>query len=344
MKNNLLIGLTLGALVAGAVSITTAQNATTSRLDTVKKRGKLICGVNDKLPGFGFLDSNGKYSGFDVDFCKGVAAAVFGDSSKVDYVPLTAAARFTAIQSGEVDVVFRNTTMTSSRDGEVGVDFGPINFYDGQGVMVKSDSPAKRIIDLDGATICTNQGTTTEQNMNDYGRLKKKAFKVVTYADFDKVMAAFDQGRCDAVTTDSSGLASRRATAAKPEEYRILGEVISKEPLAPFVAQNDSKWLDIVSWTVYATIFAEEYEITSRNIDSLKSSADPLIKRFVGLEGNSGKGLGLNPDFAADVIKAVGNYGEIYNRNLGPKTKLNIPRRLNANYEVGGLLYSPPFR
>ena len=337
--------LALGALAAGTVtSITIAQSTTASRLDTVKKRGKLICGVNAALPGFGFLDSAGKYSGFDVDFCKAVAVAVLGDASKVDYVSLTAAARFTAIQSGEVDVVFRNTTMTSTRDGEVGVDFGPINFYDGQGVMVKSDSPAKRIIDLDGATICTNQGTTTEQNINDYGRLKKKQFKVVTYADFDKVMAAFDQDRCDAVTTDSSGLASRRAAAAKPESYRIIPEIISKEPLAPFVAQNDSKWRDVISWVVYATIYAEEYDITSRNVDSLKTSADPLIKRFVGVEGTTGKGLGLAPDFAADVIKTIGNYGEIYNRNLGPKTKLNIPRRANASYEVGGLLYAPPFR
>jgi general L-amino acid transport system substrate-binding protein len=342
---NIAIGaLTLTAISASIATITVAQTQSNSRLDVVKKRGKLICGVNDKLAGFGFLDSNGKYSGFDVDFCRGVAVAVFGDASKVDFVPLTAAARFTAIQSGEVDVVFRNTTYTSSRDGEVGVDFGPIVFYDGQGVMVKADSPAKRITDLDGATICTNQGTTTEQNMNDYGRLKKKQFKVVTYADFDKVMAAFDQGRCDAVTTDSSGLAARKATSAKPEAYRILGEVISKEPLAPFFAQNDSRWADVVRWTVLSTIYAEEIDLNSRNIDSAKASADPVVRRFLGVEGNSGKGLGLTADFAYDVVKAIGNYKEIYDRNLGPKTKLHIPRTLNANYESGGLLYAPPFR
>ncbi len=342
--------LVIGALALAGVAtgvayfgMGTAQG-NTSRLDTVKKRGKVICGVNATTIGFGFVDSSGKYSGFDVDFCRGVAAAVFGDSSKVDFVSLTAAARFTAIQSGEVDVVFRNTTWTSSRDGEVGVDFGPINFYDGQGVMVKANGAAKRILDLAGATICTNQGTTTEQNINDYFRQRKQQIKVVTYQDFNLVMAAFDQGRCDAVTTDASALASRKATAADPTDYRILGEIISKEPLAPFVAQNDSKWLDVVSWTVYATIYAEELELNSRNIDAAKTSADPSIRRFLGLEGTSGKGLGLSADFAVDVIKAVGNYKEIYDRNLGPKTKLNIPRRQNANYESGGLLYSPPFR
>jgi general L-amino acid transport system substrate-binding protein len=337
--------LAVGTLTASIATITIAQQAApASRLDTIKKRGKLICGVNGVVPGFGFLDSNGKYSGFDIDFCKGVAAAVFSDASKVDYVSLNAAARFTAIQSGEVDVVFRNSTMTSSRDGEVGVDFGPVNFYDGQGVMVKAKSDTKRIVELDGGTICTNQGTTTEQNINDFFRQRKKQIKVVTYQDFDKVMAAFDQDRCDAVTTDSSALASRKATSAVPEAYRILGEIISKEPLAPFVAQNDSKWRDVVSWTVYVTIYAEELEITSRNIDSLKGSPDPVIRRFLGLEGNSGKGLGLENDFAVNIIKSVGNYKEIYDRNLGPKTKLNIPRRLNSGYLQGGLLYAPPIR
>ncbi len=334
-------------LMAAAValpSIVAQQAAAPSRLDAVKKRGKLICGVNDKLPGFGFLDSSGSYSGFDVDFCRGVAAAVLNDASKVDFVALNAAARFTAIQSGEVDVVFRNTTNTSSRDGEVGVDFGPVNFYDGQGVMVKADGPAKRIVDLDGGTICVNQGTTTEQNINDYFRLKRKQIKVVTYADFDKVMAAFDQGRCDGVTTDASGLASRRATAANPDSYRILSEIISKEPLAPFVGQNDSRWRDVISWVVYSTFAAEELKMTKGNIDSFKTSTDPNVRRILGLEGNSGKGLGLSADFAVDVIKAIGNYAEIYNRNLGPKTKLNIPRGKNRQWTDGGILYAPPFR
>ncbi|MFN3266250.1 MAG: amino acid ABC transporter substrate-binding protein [Deinococcales bacterium] len=347
MKNKLVLGALVFAGIATGVAhfgFGVAQG-TTSRLDTIKKRGKLICGVNATLPGFGFLDSSGKYTGFDVDFCRGVAAAVFGDASKVDYVSLTAAARFTAIQSGEVDVVFRNTTLTSSRDGDVGVDFGPINFYDGQGVMVKNNSTAKRIADLAGATICTNQGTTTEQNINDYFRQRKLNVKVVTYQDFNLVMAAFDQGRCDAVTTDASGLAAQKATRAEGSTYRILGEIISKEPLGPFVAQNDSKWRDVVTWTVYATIYAEELGIDSRNIaEARKNTTNPAVRRFVGLEGNSGKGFGLNPDFAADIIQAVGNYKEIYDRHLGPRTKINIPRRLNANYAQGGLLYSPPFR
>ncbi len=345
-KKVVLGALAIASVIGGIATLGFGvAQGNTSRLDTVKKRGKLICGVNATVPGFGFLDSNGKYSGFDVDFCKGVAAAVFGDASKVDYVSLTAAARFTAIQSGEVDVVFRNTTQTSSRDGDVGVDFGPVNFYDGQAVMVKANSPAKRITDLAEATICTNQGTTTEQNINDYFRQRKLKIKVVTYQDFNLVMAAFDQGRCDGVTTDASGLASRKATSADPDSYRILGEIISKEPLSPFVAQNDSKWRDIITWTVYATIYAEEIDVNSRNIaDARKNTIDPVVRRFVGLEGTSGKGFGLSPDFAADVIQSIGNYKEIYDRNLGPKTKLNIPRRLNANYEQGGLLYSPPFR
>jgi general L-amino acid transport system substrate-binding protein len=342
--------IAIGALAFAGIAVGAAHfsssiaQGNTSRLDTVKKRGKLICGVNSTVPGFGFLDSNGKYSGFDVDFCRGVAAAVLGDPSKVDFVSLTAAARFTAIQSGEVDVVFRNTTVTSSRDGDVGVDFGPVNFYDGQGVMLKANAPAKRLLDLAGATICTNQGTTTEQNINDYFRQRKLQIKVVTYQDFDKVMAAFDQGRCDAVTTDASGLASRKATAADPSDYRILSEIISKEPLAPFVAQNDSKWRDVIAWTVYTTVYAEELGITAKNVDGLKSNPDPVIRRFLGLEGTSGKGFGLNADFAVDIVKAIGNYGEIYNRHLGPKTKLNIPRRLNAGYKQGGLLYAPPIR
>ncbi|GEM45998.1 amino acid ABC transporter substrate-binding protein [Deinococcus cellulosilyticus] len=333
---------TLALLTLSLTSLLSAAQA--DKLDTVKKRGKLVCGVNDKLPGFGFLDSNGKYSGFDVDFCKAVAAAVLGDASKVQYVPLTAAVRFTAVQSGEVDVVFRNTTYTSSRDGEVGMDFGPVTFYDGQAVMVMSKSPVKKITDLDGATICTNQGTTTEQNITDYFRLKKKQFKLLTFQDFDKVMAAFDQGRCDAVTTDASGLASRRAAAKDPSDYRILPETISKEPLTPFVAQGDSQWRDIITWVVYATLNAEEFKITQKNIDTFKTSADPNIRRFLGLENNGAKGFGLANDFAVDVIKAVGNYGEIYERNLGKKTKLNIPRGLNKLYTQGGLMYGVPFR
>jgi general L-amino acid transport system substrate-binding protein len=305
-----------------------------------------VCGVNNTLPGFGFLESNGAYTGFDTDFCRAVAAAVFGDASKVDFVPLTAAARFTAVQSGEVDVVFRNTTETSSRDaaGGNGVDFVPVNFYDGQAVMVKTDSPARTIVGLEGATICAIQGTTTEQNITDYFRLKKKQFKLQTFADLEKVLAAFTQGRCDAITSDSSQLAAARASQPNPAGYRIIGELISKEPLAGFVPQNDSQWRDVVTWTLYATIYAEELKLTRANIDAAKSSADPVVRRFVGTEGTTGKQLGLNADFAVDVVKAVGNYGELYNKYFGPRTKLNIPRGLNRLYTQGGLMYAPPFR
>jgi general L-amino acid transport system substrate-binding protein len=340
MKRSIAVAVAFG--LAGTLATTHAQQK--SRLDTVKERGKLICGVNNTLPGFGFVDSNGNYSGMDVDFCKAVAAAVLGDAKKIEFVPLTAAARFTAVQSGQVDVVFRNTTYTSSRDGDVAMDFGPVYFYDGQGVMVKNDSPAKRIVELEGATICAIQGTTTEQNVTDFFKVKKKQFKLVTYSDLDKVLDAFTQGRCDAVTSDASQLAARKSTAAKGNEWRIMGELISKEPFAPFVAQNDSKWRDVVAWTVYATIYAEELKINSRNVDSQKTNPDPIVRRFIGLEGTTAKGFGLPADFVTDIIKAVGNYAEIYDRNLGPKTKLNIPRRLNGPFSAGGLLYSPPFR
>lgn len=334
------------ALVVMFLVIILGSSATAGRLDQVKGRGKLVCGVNDKLPGFGFLESNGSYSGFDPDFCRGVAAAVFGDPKRVEFVPLTAAVRFMAIQSGEVDALFRNTTLTSTRDGELGVDFGPVVFYDGQGIMVRANSRVKGINDLDSATVCTNAGTTSEQNITDEMRKRRKKIKLLTYEDFDKVMAAFDRKRCDAATTDASGLASRRAASARPGDYKILPDLISKEPFAPVVIQNDSQWRDVVSWVVYTTIYAEELGITGRNLASFLSSGDPVVRRFLGIEGSTGKGFGLANDFTVNVIRAIGNYGEIFERNLGTKTKLGLPRGMNSlQHGPGkGLIYSPPFR
>ncbi len=319
-----------------------------SRMDVVKERGKLICGVNGKAPGFGYVDEKtGKYVGFDVDFCRAVAAALFDDPEKVEYVPLTAKARFNAIQTGEVDVVFRNTTITTSRDGAVGVDFLPVNFYDGQGVMVKKDAGVKSVYELEGATVCTNQGTTTEKNWTDFVRAQGwKGNKLLTFESFDKVFNAFLSGRCDAVTTDKSGLVGWKAKAPDPEALVILPETLSKEPLAGFTFQNDSRWKDALTWIVYATIQAEEFGITQKNLNQALKSDKPAFKRFLGVEGTLGKGLGLPNDFVVRVIRHVGNYGEIYDRHLGPNSPFYIPRKgsLNDLYTRGGLMYSPPFR
>lgn len=336
----------VGILVMALLALGSAW-AQQSRLDLVKSRGKLICGVNAVLPGFGFLDQKtGKYTGFDVEFCRAVAAALFGDPDKVDYVPLDARVRFQAVQNGEVDVAFRNTTVTANRDGALGVDFLPVTFYDGQGVMVRKGR-ANSLRELEGATFCTTQGTTNEKNISDYIRAQRwRNTRLLTFEDGAKVMAAFLQGRCDAFTADKSQLVGFRATAPNPEELVILRETISKEPLAGFVRENDSRWRDALTWIVYATIQAEEFGITSKNLDGFLKSEIPEIRRFLGLEGTLGQDLGLPRDFVVRVIRAVGNYGEIYDRYFGAKSPFHIPRTgtLNALQRFGGLMYSPPFR
>ncbi|SDF47513.1 amino acid ABC transporter substrate-binding protein, PAAT family (TC 3.A.1.3.-) [Thermus arciformis] len=338
--------LTLGIAIGLLAALGPAW-AQQSRLDVVKNRGRLVCGVNAVLPGFGFLDQKtGKYTGFDVEFCRAVAAALFGDPDKVDYVPLDARVRFQAVQNGEVDVAFRNTTVTANRDGALGVDFLPVTFYDGQGVMVKKGR-ANSLRELQDATFCTTQGTTNEKNITDYIRAQRwRNAKVLTFEDGAKVMNAFLQGRCDAFTADKSQLVGYRATAPRPEELVILKETISKEPLAGFVRENDSRWRDALSWIVYATIQAEEYGITQKNLDQFLKSEVPEIRRFLGLEGTLGQDLGLPRDFVVRVIRAVGNYGEIYDRFFGAKSPFYIPRTgtLNALQRFGGLMYSPPFR
>jgi general L-amino acid transport system substrate-binding protein len=323
----------------------TGQPVEGSLLQVVQDRGELICGVNNVLRGFGYLDSEGNYSGFDVDFCRAVAAAVLGDPDAVQYRPLTAAERFTAVQTGEVDVLFRNTTNTLQRDGSnVGMDFMPITFYDGQGMMVPEDLGAETLEDLDGATICVQSGTTTELNLADNFRALGLDFEPVVFEDQTQALSAYDEGRCDGYTTDKSGLVSQRLDLTNPDQHVILDVTMSKEPLAGAVRQGDPVWADAVRWIVNGLIEAEEYGVSSENIDDMMSSEDPTVQRLLGVSGDMGAQLGLDNDFMARALAAVGNYGEIYNRNLGPDTPFDLPRGLNNLYSEGGILYAPPFR
>ncbi len=315
-----------------------------SLLEVVKQRGKLICGANANLPGFGYLDQEGNYAGFDIDFCRALAAAIFDDPNAVEFRPLTAKERFPAVQTGEVDVLIRNTTWTLTRDTSVGLDFGVVTFYDGQGIMVRKEDNITKLEDLQGAAICVTTGTTTELNLADQMRARGIDYTPVVFETADGTFGAYEEGRCDAVTTDKSGLVARKSLLKDPDAHIILEETLSKEPLGPAVLQGDPIWHDVVMWTVFATIQAEEFGITSQNIDDFMDSEDPGIRRFLGLEGELGKNLGLTNDFAYRIIKHMGNYGEIYERNLGPDTPFNLPRGLNDLWTRGGLLYSPPFR
>lgn len=308
-------------------------------LDRVQDRGRLICGANNALPGFGYLDSDGTWSGFDVDFCRAVAAAVLGDADAVEYVPLTAAQRQPAIQTGEVDVLIRNTTWTLTRDTEWSSNFAPTTFYDGQGFMVHADLGVTALEDLAGAAVCVARGTTTELNLADAMRARGIPYEAVVFEEVDTVYDSYEQGRCDAVTSDTSQLASRRAIFANPDAHVILDTVISKEPLGPMVRHGDDQWFDIVSWTVQATFYAEEAGITSANVNSFPTD-NPQVARFLGSSGTLGEYLGLDSDWAKRAIAAVGNYGEIFERNLAP---LGIPRGLNQQWTDGGLLYANPF-
>lgn len=321
-----------------------AQGAAGDRLQAIIDRGNLICGVNGSLPGFSNLEADGTFSGFDVDFCRAVAAAIFGDAEAVEYRPLSAQERFAAVQSGEIDVLFRNTTWTLDRDTSNSLDFGPVTFYDGQGIMVQQDLGITDLEGLNGATICVQSGTTTELNLTDQFRALGVEFEPLTFEEIDPTYQAYDEGRCDAVTSDRSQLVSRRTALAEPDAHVILEAILSKEPLAPAVAQGDSQLRDVISWVVYATIQAEEFGIDSTNIDTFANSEDPTVARLLGQEGELGAALGLPGDFVESIVSNVGNYGEIYNRNLGPDTSFNLDRGLNAPWNDGGLLYSPPFR
>lgn len=315
-----------------------------STLDTVRERGRLICVGNSALPGFGFIDESGAFVGFDVDFCSAVAAAIFGDATAYEIRATTASERFTVLQSGEADVLFRNTTWTMSRDTDLGANFGPTTFYDGQGIMVRKADGFKTLADLDGGSICVQTGTTTELNLADQMAAAGVSYEPVVFETADEVTTAYEEGRCDAWTTDKSGLVSRQTVLGEPDAHEIMDVTLSKEPLGPMVRHGDDQWYDIVSWVVYVTFLAEEAGITSENVDSFVGGEDPNIRKLLGDEGEFGAKVGLSNDWAYQVIKQVGNYAEIYDSNLGPDTVFNLPRGLNAGYWDGGLLYAPPIR
>ncbi len=340
----LALSLTVVMLAALALPAVSAQEGT-SILDDVKGRGYLNCGVNGQVPGFSALDPNtNEMLGFDADFCRAIAAAVFGEvtADNLKFIPLTANERFTALQTRQVDVLIRNTTWTLQRDGELGIDFGPTTFYDGQGLMVKADLGVSSINDLDGATICTLTGTTTALNITETMTKLGLSYELVPFEQSSETAAAFQEGRCDVLTSDQSQLAGLRSGLDDPGSAVILPDVISKEPLGPAYVEGDSTWGDVVNWSVYATFYAEEIGITSDNIDSFMTSEDPAVQRFLGMGDNaSGSLIGLDNDFVINVIHAVGNYGEIFDRNLVP---IGLQRGKNAQWTDGGLLYAPAWR
>ncbi len=313
-------------------------------LQDVKAKGFIQVGVNGELFGFGKPDEKGVWRGIDVDCARALSAAVFGDPDKIKYTPLTAKTRFTALQSGEIDVLFRNATQTLSRDTDLGLDFGMVNYYDGQGFLVPKKLGVKSAKELDGATVCVLPGTTTELNVADYFRSNGMKMNPVVIENNAELAQAFFAGRCDCLTSDASQLAGTRAVAPNPGDYIILPEIISKEPLAPAVRHGDNQWKDIVTYTVYALIEAEELGITSQNVDEMLKSENPVVQRFLGVTEGNGKALGLDEKFAYNIVKKVGNYGEVFERNVGVNTSLGIERGLNALWTNGGLMYSPPFK
>ncbi len=336
----------LSAAVGAAVFALGASAASATTLGDVKAKGFVQCGVNTGLAGFAAPDASGNWSGFDVDFCRAVSAAVFGDPNKVKFTPLSAANRFPALQSGEVDVLARNTTWTINRDTALGLNFRFVNYYDGQGFMVRKSLNVKSALELSGASVCVQSGTTTELNLADYFKANNLQYNPVVFEKLDEVNAAYDSGRCDVYTTDQSGLYSLRLTLKNPDEHMILPEIISKEPLAPAVRQGDDQWFDIVSWVGYAMVNAEEFGITQANVDEMKNSPNPDIKRFLGVEADTkiGTDLGLTNDWAYNVVKNVGNYGEVFEKNIGQGSPLKIARGLNALWNKGGIQYAPPVR
>ncbi len=342
MGASILRAMAIASILAGLASGGAASAAT---LDAVKSRGYLQCGVNTGVAGFSMPDSQGNYKGLDVDLCRGIAAAVFGDNSKVKYTPLTAQQRFTALQSGEIDVLLRNSTITISRDSVLGLNYAGINFYDGQAFVVRKDLKVSSIKQLDGATICVAQGTTHEMTMVDVFTANKIKYKPVVLENQDRMYESFFSGRCDVMTQDFSALAGVLATQTKtPEDFVILPERVSKEPLGPFVRHGDDQWLDIVKYTFMAMIEAEEKGITQANIDEMAKTAGPDVKRFLGVGQGYGQGLGLDDKFAYNVVKQVGNYGESFDRNVGKNSPMKLERGLNDLWTRGGLLYAIPFR
>jgi general L-amino acid transport system substrate-binding protein len=335
MKPSIIVAVVLAALTLPAGAGT---------LDTVRSRGAVTCGANGQLPGFGLPDAQGNWTGFDVDYCRAYAATIFNDPSKVKFVALTAKDRFTTLQSGDVDVLVRNTTWTSSRETQLGLHATGPNYYDGQGFIVRKSLKVNSALELSDASVCVQQGTTTELNLADYFRANRMKLKSVTFAQLDEALKAYDTGRCDSFTTDVSQLYSVRLKLAKPDDHVVLPEIISKEPLSPFVRQGDDQWFNIVRWVHYAMLNAEELNINSGNVDEQLKSDNPEIKRLLGSEQNFGEQFGLTKDWAYRIIKLVGNYGEVFDKNLGVSSPLKITRGLNALWTKGGIQYGPPVR
>lgn len=333
----------LTLLAASALGVLAALPASAGTLDQIKARGQLICGSNPGLAGFALADDQGLYKGLDVDECRAIAAAIFNDPMKVKFIPLNAKDRPTVLASGEIDVLIRNTTWTLSRQTG-GMFFTGINFYDGQGFMVRKSLGIDSALKLDGASVCVQQGTTTELNLADFFRAHGLKLEAVVFATDEESTKAYDSGRCDAYTTDASGLYSERLKMSKPDDHIVLPEIISKEPLGPSVRKDDVAWFQIVQWTHYALLAAEEYGVTQANVDEMLKSPNPNIRRLLGVEGDYGQGLGLTNDWAYRMIKAVGNYGEIFERNVGMGSPIKIKRGLNALWDKGGLQYAPPIR
>ena len=331
----------LKTAVASAAALLVAGAAHAATLDDIKKAGALNCGVSQGLPGFSNPDDKGSWTGIDVDYCKALAAAVLGDANKVKFVPLSAKVRFTALQSGEIDVLSRNTTWTFTRDTNLGLNFSGVLYYDGQGFMVRKKLGVKSARELAGAAVCTNTGTTTELNLADYFRSNGMKYKVVAFESANEVVAAYDAGRCDVFTTDRSGLAAQRTKLKNPDEHMVLPEIISKEPLGPVVRQGDDQFFNISRWVLNALIIAEELGVSSKNVDQMASSKNPEIQRLLGVKGKYGEYIGLDAKWAARAIKAVGNYAEMYERNVTP---LGLARGVNNLWNKGGILYAPPFR
>ena len=332
----------LTAAMVAVAGVAFATSASAATLDDVKAKGHIQCGVSQGLPGFSNADDAGKWTGLDVDLCRAVAAAVFGDANAVKFTPLSAKQRFTAIASGEVDILSRNTTWTMTRDTQLGLNFAGVNYYDGQGMMVPTSLGVTSATELDGANICTNTGTTTELNITDFFRANGMSFNLVAFAKADEVVAAYDAGRCDVYTTDRSGLAAQRGKLTAPDAHMVLSEIISKEPLGPVVRQGDDQWFNIVRWSLNAMINAEEMGITSENVNATKyNDVTPGVARLVGKEGNFGEELGLSNDWAYNIISQVGNYAESYEANVTP---LGLARGVNALWSDGGILYAAPIR
>lgn len=341
-------GAASAASAAGAAVVDTATQAAAAvkggTLASVKADDVVKCGVNTGLPGFSITDSDGKWAGIDVDMCRAVAAAVLGDADKVKYIPLNAKERFTALQSGEIDILSRNTTWTLTRDASLGLNFAGVTYYDGQGFMVKKSLGVNSAKELDGATVCIQSGTTTELNMADYFRANGMEATTVVFDTTDQVAAGFEAGRCDVLTSDQSQLYALRIRLKDPSSAVVLPEVISKEPLGPVVRQGDDQWFNVVKWSLFALLNAEEAGITMANADTMKESKQPAVRRLFGLEGPKGEGLGLNDDWAYQIVKQVGNYGEVFERNVGAGSPLKVDRGVNKLWRDGGFQYAPPIR